>query len=422
MKRLSSFLAPLFLVLSILGASCGSTAGTPPHQDYQAWLEQGQAALEQNDATGAHDDFTAALLVRPHDGSASLGLVLADAQSLMILIDDLVNFIASESGSTVSTMAVGDPGGLGPGSTLDDTIHHFVAVILGGLFDEMIQASDDSLTAPDASLYLTSLPFVFQGQTILDLGGQWGPADAQWVAAIVRLGNGGIDYLQSIDLNLNVGPWLASDFFHTLINGGQLDWSSAFQEIVTLAINALEDPQYPDFLLAESDAGPLFQNCQLNLALATIDAVNVGPLVPAETVGNLNQVLGFIDLNNNGVHDPGEPYAFEGQLFPPFLYNALPALKIIGLELFAALSQGTPLDGSPGYYKTFDPFAFNLVLEAWGWPEQLPLIPHGRWDLAAFFAAPPLAQDKETDDKVLHCIADEPDPAAVVVCLVKLFG
>jgi hypothetical protein len=405
---------PLLLLLTV---ACESEVGEEPGRSYDELVAEGTAALGVADAIGAHDAFAGALELRRHDATASLGLVLADVQSLFVLADDLLAMIGGLSGS--QTMALNNPGGLGPGSTLDDTLHHFIKQIAEKLLDEMVAALDDANADPQVSLKLPAMPLNFQGATLLDLQGSWDSADVLMLTAIVRLMQGAIDLIQGINLDMDLGPWIASDLVHDIATGQSVDYSAALEEIITLLIQTLEDEDFPDFLLMEDDGEWRFARCQRNLALATIHFVDIWPLVDGKSPQQSDELLGYSDANENGERDGNEPYTFQGEPFPTFLTEALPALRAIGFELFVALAENTDLDIDPDSYATFDLWSLNMALGAFGLP---PVLAHQEVDLAAFFADPPLEEFKESLDEGLHCFADQPDPRAAFDCLVALLG
>lgn len=406
----------LILAGVVLFCGCATEYGEEPAENYDELMAQGKASLAEPDAFAAYDYFDRALDVAEGDGPASLGLTLSDTLSLVHLLDEVVNFL-NDFLASEEEKYLPNPGGLEPGSTIGDTLHHFIKHIAEKLLDEMMLALDDALADPELRLDLSAMPVMLQGETLLDLGGEWDAADVFWTAGAARLFQGIIDIMQGIDLAFDIGPLLGSDLVEDLITGDDLDLANGVDGLIHALLVTMEDPEYPNFLLPLEDEMWRFERAQFNLALAVCYAVTVWDKVDAETDDQTDDVLAYQDLMNPGVHDADESYMFAGGVFPEPLTKALPSLRAVGYKLYLALAEGTDLDVDPDVYQTFNPADLNMVLTALGFPA---LIAEGEWDAAAFFADPPLDQLKDFLVEALHCLDDYADTTDSVACLYDL--
>ena len=414
MKKAALFC--LLIALVAWSAACTQEAGEPPVEDYQQLMAKGGQALAAGDVFTAADAYSRALDVRPADGPASLGMTLTDLLSIVQMDDETVSFVVNLL--SADTLAQGNEGGLAPGSTIDDTLHHFIKQILEKQLDEINLRLDDALADPDLVLNLQAVPIVFQGEELLDLGGEWDAADVLWLTSLVRLIEGAVDFLQGTNLNMDVGPLLASDLVSAIV-GGDVDYQALLDELVVILRDLLRDPDYPDFLLPKPDEMWRFARSQRNFALATVYAVNVWPQVDAEADDQTDDLLAYTDANGNGRRDANEPYRFLGEDFPAELMSALPAARAVGWHLFLALADQTDLDTDAQTRQTFDPADLNMILASLGLPS---LIAADRWDLAEFFAAPPMDDVKDFAVDALSCTIDNDDASAAWACLLNLLG
>jgi hypothetical protein len=395
------------LILLLAVTSCAVEVGEPPAQDYDALVAEAKASLAAGDSKTAHGLLQEALGVRPNDPDASLGLVLANVQGLCVLLDEILSFVTDLAGAQV--MALENPGGLSPGSTLDDTIHHFLKHIGETILDETNLALDDALAAADVEFAVDHLPLALQGELLADWGGEWDATDAVWLSAVVRAANGVVDMIQGLNLDLDIGPLLASELLASLATGAPLDYATAIPELFEILLGILEDPDFPDFLLANDETDRRFARAQFHFALAAIRGIDAWPLAAAETDAQDDDLLAYVA--------PQQSYAFAGEPLPEWLNDALPALRAIGFGLYVALAEGTDLDVDPTAYATFNPASFNMLLAAMGLP---PLLLDDAWDLAGWFAAPPLASIKQTLIDALHCLTDYTDAGDSLTCLLAL--
>lgn len=415
MKRIPLILIAM-LCLAVVG--CATEYGEKPVEDYDALMDAALTSLAEGDSGGAHDRFVRAQVVRPHDPAAGLGVALSDVQALMELVDSALVFVVDFTAPQPQTAAVENPGGLEPGSTLGDTIHHFIKMIAEPPLTEMLAAIDDALADPDIQLDVPAYPLELQGDVLVDLGGEWDRADVLWLAGIARAGMAVVDLLQAINLDFDIGPLLAMDFLRDLVTGETLDIEAGLAEVVETLLLTLEDEDYPDFLLPLPGQEARFAAAQLNLALAAGYGAEVFEAIDRETDGQADDVLGYHDDNGNHRRDAGEVYFLAGGDFPDLLMQLAPSLPTVLWKLHLALAEGTEIDRDPDVYETFDPASLNAFLRALGLPA---LIPSAQWDLAAFFVDRAMAGVKDVLIDALSCAVDSDDYTEGFSCLFDLF-
>ncbi len=406
----------LCVIVVLAVVACSIESGTPPRRTFDQLMMQAREALAQGDGLAAHNLLADALELKPHESSASLALALADVLQLVHFGDEIVTFVGNLS-TQVSEKYLNDPGGLNPNGNLNDTIHHFVKHIFEPVLDEMLVALGDARSDPLVSLQLTALPIVFQNKTLIDLGGTWDANDAYWLEGTVRLVQGAVDLLQGTNLDLDVGFVLGAPVVQKLLAKEPIDWATAGQDLAAALLQVFEDPAHQDFLLPLPDEMWRFQRAQRNLALGVIYWVGIWRRIDAEPTNPPDDVLGFVDGNQNGRRDPNEPYEWLGRYpFTPLEMKLMPLLLTIGANLGGALAERTDLDETDAVIETLDLSLFNMFLELLGLPD---LIPHTYYNLADLFADPPAAQIKEFLTETLDCASHESGLIGVVLCVVN---
>jgi hypothetical protein len=386
----------LLLALSLLAFApgCETEYGEEPVEDYDALMAEGVAALGYADSAVAHDRFIRAQNVRAGDAAAGLGVALSDVQGLAELVDELLSFVLELTATAEPTLttAVGNPGGLAPGSTIGDTIHHFIKQILEPVLDEMLPALTDAATDPQLEIMIPSLPIVVMDTTLIDLGGQWDANDVRWLLSLIHTAQGAIDVVQGLDLTLDVGPLLAMDFLRDLLTGQELDIEAGLTEIAATLIWTLEDPENPTFLLPLPDETWRFDRAHVNFAQAGRFATGIWTKVAAEVDLQQDDLFGYNDVNRNHRRDGGETFFFACAEYSPLVMQMTPGFEAVIADLATAFAEGTDLDATPGAVDTFDPATLNDLLTAFGLPA---LIPSDSLNLADFFTDPPM-QDLKT--------------------------
>ncbi len=408
----------LFLPL----AACEAEYGEKTADDYDELMAEGVAALADADSATANDRFMRAQRVRGGDAAAGLGLALSDMQGLVELVDSLLGFLvdmtAPEAQVPAPVQASTNPGGLAPGSTLGDTLHHFIKHIMEPVLEEMVAGLDDARRDPDLVLDIPVVPIELLGEELLDMGGEWDAADVLWLSSLAYTMKGAVDFMQGINLDFDPGPLLAMNSVRKLLTGEPVDFDMLFVELTDVLLTILDDPEKED-LLSPLDGGlERIAQAQMELALAAKFGAATWRTAGRETDAQSDDVLGYVDANGNGVFDAGEVYVFLGGEYSAFMRDLLPAFETTLDALYLGLAEGTPVDPYPISPQTFDPAVFNEFLIIFGLPA---LVASAQWDLAAFFADPPLAEMKDLVADVLHCYADTDDPDEIFLCLSELF-
>lgn len=408
----------LLVILLLIPIACTIESGSDPVVDFDLLVEQGARALSDGDGLTAHDLFSRALAERPHEPTASMGLVLADLLQFLHFADEIVEFVIDYAGSM--TMAqCDDPAGLDPDGNFNDTAHHFIKHIFEPVIDEMLLAMDDAAADEELVLNLSAFPLEFMGQRLADLGGEWDATDVTWLSGTLRLIEAVVDLLQATNLDLDFQLILDSDLVRNLTLGNEIDLLETMSELVEILLHILDDPERPDFLLPLPEQQWRYARSQRDFALGVHHWLVVWDQIGAEQDNQVDDILNYIDRNASGEYDAGEPYAWcsESQ-FPEWLTGAMPALLAIGWQLQSALAEGTDLDRYPDSYELFDLSALNMLLAEWNIPGAIPTT---KVDLAALFTEPPNDEVKQWLTDGLTCLHDEDGIVDTIFCLLDLF-
>jgi hypothetical protein len=331
---------PLLTMLALAGCGSEDQEAAERQKRIHALLEEGKDLLARNQWGHASETFRYVLEnIDPLNSQARFGIVLADVLSFT----DTIRLVSSLGA------------GLSPSSDENQFVNQLITDIihdLRGKFEKidrnlfLVQADPGFMfRIKDLPIYLDS-----SGDPSMNLAGEWDRADAFLLNAPIRGILGVLNFLDSVDLRLDV--LRVYDYF------SQVGFSTSNTgHIQSAIVYILNDPAYPDFLSVKAEGGnelaktaglqfgeaiKLFQTALFlasretdvqsfdekttaelldELAAAGVDLREVtrsenGDFIPdwydrlnAKQQAIVNQILNtdilqYVDLNENGRYDP----------------------------------------------------------------------------------------------------------------------
>ena len=400
------------LVLALFAGCAATEEGDPPDPNYDVLMDSAKAALEKGDGYQAYILCTEADRLRPLDPKANLGIMLSDLLQLLNLVDQVIYF-----GGEMAQTAPGDEQQLAVPKQWDDVeigAGDQIDVLLMQIFDErleeMVVTGEAAKSDPDILFPVSSIPLDFQGESILNLPGNWDRSDVLLFLAFSRIIQSTIDILLSIDLNFDFG--LVMDMAST--DFSVLDTTQVIDLVVGTFYTMLTDEENANFLLTNDEAEARMAKSGINLGMAAEEIV-----LAFKYLYDPAGPLGYVEIIDNGTHDPSESY-FLGDLDPmdAQMMAVMPEILDVVDQVRIALWDGTELDVDPESPNYFDLSSLNVVLEGLGIP-GIVSIPSYPVDLGGLFTDPSPEEFKETVTSLLGCLNDSAALIPTVTCVIE---
>ncbi|MCC6157980.1 MAG: hypothetical protein IT350_07990 [Deltaproteobacteria bacterium] len=307
---------------------------------YDPLVEDGIDALGIRDVDAAMDAFEDAIDVCPEFGDAKLGLLLAGVQDLFAELP------------VVLAMAGGFPDI--DWTALQQTIRDQLLPMNADLIS---LAAEIVAQHEDVRLFVSPMPLWVDGETVvIDAGGEWDIADVHNLSAIVNAADAVEHFLVSIDLE--------ADWEALTVWPGGYDPVEIAHYFAGILLDMLADPNYPDFLKFVSGGEQDFEGGAVSLGFACLDVTAGFAAVRAETDPQEDDVTAYVDENENGAWDEGEPYRLPYMgVFAPHQNNVLVDALILTQDLGPALLDSGPEDLHPLLPDWLPLDDLNFVLE-----------------------------------------------------------
>ncbi|MDP8222654.1 MAG: hypothetical protein P9L99_04785 [Candidatus Lernaella stagnicola] len=270
--------------------------------------------------------------------------------------------------------------GYQPPAAADDdwpqTGQAFLDELLNRLLDGLlIDASDETianvewlrLNAPDVVYPLDRMPIILNFEEVCDAHGDFDLPDAVAAEAWAGIVPGLLGHLPALNLDFDLGLV----FELTELNFDD-DIIEVIGTIVDYLLRLFDNPFYPDFFTLKDD-GQLFVDAGAKVGLGFQHAEEVFALLVAETGGQENEVLGFADLNDDGIWQPGESLVVQpwGELDQDEM-QAADAFRVLFGQMAASFLDYSEYDSTPGTPEPFRLAYLNPILRAFGIPGLIP--------------------------------------------------
>ena len=302
----------------------------------------GKESIGDQDPETAYDYFVDAVSACPNSADAQMGMIIADFQWILFWIHE--TFDSPPTG----------PDGTGP------ALQEIVESELMPLAEDCIELADAlSAEAPKTRFYLSKAPMWYQGEHLaLEMPGEWDIYDAANAEAFAQVVLG----VSKILLSLNMA-WDDQLFANNPLPDGS-DIFTAIGHYADLLLQMYDDPNYDAFLTLETGGDVTMSEAGVALGqgLFAIKGNVFG--MRDEVDDQEDDVAGYVDENDNGQWDPGEPFKL------PFFGAMSRDTNLLALDLFymiEALGKSI-LDGGPGDINPDRPDWFwlsklNFILE-----------------------------------------------------------
>lgn len=330
----------------------------------------GKSLLASRDTKGAYEAFDKVERLRGDLPDGHLGIYMVDE---IILVDWLQSLITSLMNFLDDWMKSKDSGKVA-GDIIRDTIEDFAQPLVSEMTDHLEEIDGDF------SFYISSYPLWFYNErTVLDLGGEWDLSDATIMKGGSRIFLGFTDFLLAYDLDFDVGHFIDIEL------PPDADMRETLLAFINATLDALSDPDYPDFLYLIDEGYELLPQAGIEYGRGLLGIIDGFASVLGETDPQHDDIFGYLDENGDLKWDSDEPLVFpylervsEDQA--PYMWSILNIIDLLGRSML----DGTQYDTSP------DPNPFSLdalspLLTLIGLPLPLPAI---EVDLGKFYREP----------------------------------
>lgn len=261
-------------------------------------IVQGKDLLGQGDHVAAYDAFADALDLCPDSADAEMGMLIADACWYVSWIKTWTDLIGLTLPASAQADATGGP--KSDGTVLQKILRYsFLPVDR-----EIYRLADDLIeNHSNVNFVVDSVPvWVEQDVVVLDLGGEWDIADVSALRAFAGAFEGIARLMLSFDLDFD---WASLINLDPPPGATPEELVHAYAEFF---LGALNDPEFPDFLalLPEGAADLSASGVAYGHLLGDINTAFLA--VRTETDEQEDDIIGYADLDADGMWDEGEPY------------------------------------------------------------------------------------------------------------------
>ena len=399
----------LILFLAVPGCSRDDEAGLNEDAVSQAvagHMAEGKKWLQAGEGDKARLSFLSALDLAPQNREAVYGTLVADGLHTIDVFGILFDYIKSVFvyGGPVKSLESQDP---------DSWINPILETMLNGLFlehvEELVLYSELCEPFPDCSFRLDGIPIFITLEQVATLGTEFDLSEIHAFKAFSLILDGLLRHALVLDLDFDIG--LA--FLLAEIDFDSLEILEIVAAVVNLLLQMIEDPGHPGFLAMDEYGAEQFRHSGLHLGLGFDAFLRTFAAIEDETDPQEDDVMGYVDENENGRYDTGEPFRIPhfGVLDEEGL-AWLQALSGLAASLRDSYFDETEYDPDPETRAPFQLSTLNPVLELLGLPG---FMPQGlEIDFGHCYANPNTTGLKDGILDILHCLAWLlPDPPPV---------
>ncbi len=332
--------------------------------------EEGRAMLRAGSGPLAAIKFREGLALDENAEQCRYGLVLADTLHQFDTVSVIVAYIEMflEGYQPPEAVAADDDWPETGASFLDELLNRMLDGLLFDASDEAIENVQWVRTnAPDMIFPLDRMPIIFNFEEVADAHGDFDLPDAVAAESWAGLLPGALQHLTALNLDFDIG--LVFEVIDINFGG---DLIEVIATLVDYMLRLFDNPLYPDFFTLKDD-GQAFVDAGLKLGLGCRHGQEVFALLVAEQGGQENEVLGYADLNGNGVWDAGEPLVVPpwGELDAAQM-EAADAVRVVLGQLADSFLDYGEYDLTPGVPEPFRLAYLNPLLRAFGIPGLIP--------------------------------------------------
>ncbi len=405
-----------FGLLGLLLLSACAEKTDARREEARRLVAEGKHRLELSQFQAAGGFFRDALAQDPDNREAHFGFGLSELLTTYEQVSVVVR--AAGFGDLVPKTAVGDRPG--DGETDEARVYNQIILdVLLPLRDQLATAAQsfDSARAGNFAFAVTTVPVKWSADEILNLGGTWRPADAQFLSALCHGGAGLLDLVFAHELTIDLFETL--DYF-TSYTGSFSSFTISGPKLANVLVYVLEDnPEFLALLARDADGNGTIDGDELpararehlrvmaealatlreavegnpgwlqfeggsgtTIAVLTVDALRVGTTASgAAKYGPLSLPVtegfetGFLTLAENlaaAVPGAAPRVEWHAHLVPILASVAVSAVGIVrqlDLDLSEAIKSALGLISSPaaveGLVRDFVPDWFALHPAAW---------------------------------------------------------
>lgn len=370
MKRIIAVL--VIAVLALICCACNPEDEADDLSVADA-VAKGKRALSYNDGVDAARYFR---YVRDKDAfntDGAYGLVLANLQAMMNLVDSIVPYIDLFSGDPAAV----EPE---PAWSTGEAIGHILDT--SALADFQDSESAFVLLEPARPLRfdLSRYEWWLGDANLLSVGGEFDRSDLYLFGSVNALLLGVLDVVSAHNLDLNLGSLAIPPI--DLVG----DPVGTLEGLSELLHNILDDPYFPDTLTMDEDGGPLMADAGVRLGDACDRLYRVFNELSVETDDQTDDPIGYFDDNANGRYDRHVDRVRMGDVV--LSPEAASVLRNLGANLRDAFWEGSTADRNPLAVDRLTLGMLNELLVALGVLEE-PILPDAiGFNIGKFFSDP----------------------------------
>ena len=311
-------------------------------QTHDPLIIKGKASLSDQDPFSAFAFFEDAKAACLESEDARAGMLIAKTQELFFWINNAFNTSKSVDA------------GFGP--ALQQKIKEELLPLTGTIFS----LSDDLVENHNgARFFVDPLPmFYMEDHLLLEMGGEWDIHDFANAKALARIARGVGKIL--LALNINFDDEL---FANNPVPEGS-DIFDIIHHYCDLLLEMYDDPEYDDFLTLNNGGKKIMADGGIQLGLGLVKMNQNFYAMRTETDAQEDDVAGYVDTNQNGVWDEGEPFR------TPYFDDASPEMNVTIMDILTliealgmAILDGGPEDIHPAMPDWFNLDTLNFILE-----------------------------------------------------------
>jgi len=366
-----------------------------PTPEYLALIAEGKDWLAFPEGDKARQSFMEALEIDPDGIDAMYGLVLANTVHNTDVLSILVDYV----------MSIIDNGGPVKADDFsgDDLLNGILQGLLDGLVRdrtyELLDYADRTLNA-QGTFQHEGIPIFIHYEQVALLGGEFDNGELYATKAFSGIFSSFVYQMYALDLDFDI----FNAYRVAVIDFDVMSTEEIIGLVVDILLDILKDPAFPDFLTVTAQGATMFQEAGMELGDAFDAWTKVFEAINLESDDQLDDVIGYNDLNGNFARDVGENYIIPHYgLLDESQMEMLEAANLIAAAFRNTYYDYTEKDVDPDNPNPFPVKLFKPVARQLGLPAFL--VPDMYLDIGSWFVNPEGSGFKESLITILE-IAD----------------